>query len=160
MNTSLFWTYFNTRSCKGRRKTECLKSSWTLFSKSQADRTKSHHFFEFEFYFLWGEFLAERSFPQQHVTVVCQQLRTLWLRLSLHTHPGWLEIQTHNYKYTTTLWQVLNKYKLKSCILGFGQWHWVIPDLLYKDKTDCSTHPFCFIGSSSLKIVASLTTAL
>lgn len=72
----------------------------TPFRPSRANRTKTHHFFQFELDFLWGELLAQSSLPQQHVTVVCQQLRTLWLRLSLHTHTGWTHTHTCKFTYT------------------------------------------------------------
>ena len=111
---------------------------------SKSNRTETHHFFEFELDLLWVELLAERSFPQQHVAVVRQQLRTLWLGLSLHPHTGWKETDTHTHTHTQL---VSAELKRQSCFPRTQQ-------------SAPPPHPFCFSGSSSLKIVASLTTAL
>lgn len=98
MNTSLFWTYFNTKSCKERRWKQ--KRGWAQRKRratlsDAAHETDSHHFFEFELNFLRAELLAQSGFPQQHVTVVCKELRALWLRLSLHAHAVWIDTHTH-----------------------------------------------------------------
>ncbi len=43
----------------------------------------THDIFEFLLDLLGGEFLAGRGFPEQHITVVSEQLRALGLRVRL-----------------------------------------------------------------------------
>ena len=52
----------------------------------------TYHFLEFELYLLRAELLAQRSLPQQHVTVVGQQLWTLGLWLTFKAHTGDIKI--------------------------------------------------------------------
>lgn len=45
----------------------------------------TYHIFQLGFDFFGCEFFADRRFPEQHITVVRQQLRTFGLRLRLCT---------------------------------------------------------------------------
>lgn len=48
---------------------------------------ETYHFLELGLDLLRGELLAQRGLPQEHVTVVGQQLWTLGLWLSFQTYP-------------------------------------------------------------------------
>lgn len=52
------------------------------------EQRHTHHFLELGLNLLRRELLAQRRLPEQHVTVVGQQLRTFGLWLSFQTHPA------------------------------------------------------------------------
>ena len=61
---------------------------FSVFSALQSLRlkTRTYNFLQFGLDLLRGELLAQRGFSQEHVTVVCQKLWTLRLRLGLEAH--------------------------------------------------------------------------
>ena len=97
---------------------------------------KTHHFLELGLNLFRGELLAERGFPQEHVAVVGQQLWTLGLWLSFQSYPVMTEVRD-------VISDHFNRSQQKQIL-----------------KRPVVPHPFCFMGSSNLNIVASFTTAL
>lgn len=83
------YDFIRVRTCVA----EALRNACWSHQSITRVRAHTYHFLELGLDLLRCKFLAQRGFPQQHITVVGQQLWTLGLWLSLQPHPDRQTVQ-------------------------------------------------------------------